>query len=180
MSNLHNTVRDRGDSGGSRRGIVVLLSMLLLVLAGCTDDAEGGATAESSVELPGWLETVSPVPGAEAAPTDIIEVQHTMTGEFEGVRILIDGTDVTADALPNEGTQGVGAGDADDQNPVGEDDANTAEGEGLLAYDPNTEVAPVQIDPGAHTVTLQQVRQPEEGEGDLEVLDTFEYTFTVR
>ena len=174
--------RHAGPTAHRSRGwrAVVVLPILLLALAACSPDTENAALPRN-IDYPAWLLSVSPIPGAEAAPTDIIEVQHTLIGEFEGVRILIDGIDVTADALPNEGTQGVGGPVMEnDQNPVGRDDENTAEGEGLLAYDPNTEVAPVQIQPGEHTVVLQKVRQPIPEESDLVVEDTFEWTFTVR
>lgn len=144
----------------------------LLVLVGCTDGPEESEpSAMTDVELPGWVTSVSPLPGAEAAPTDIIEVQHEQRGDLSGVRILIDGVDVTANAVPREGSN--------TREPFGENDENAYDGAGLLAYDPNTELAPVEIDPGEHTVTLEQVRQPEEG-ADLEVLDTFDWTFTVR
>lgn len=146
--------------------------ILVFALVGCTQGPEEGEAAGTlETDLPEWLDSVSPLPGAEAAPTDIIEVQHNQTAERTGVRMLIDGTDVTASALPNEGTQ--------TEQPFGQNDENTFEGEGLLTYDPNTELKPVEIDPGEHTVTLEQVRQPEP-EADLEVVDTFEWTFTVR
>ena len=156
------------------RGLRVLVLMLasLLLLVGCSPDPEeSDPSAMNDVELPEWVTTVSPLPGAEAAPTDIIEVQHEQRGDLAGVRIFIDGVDVTAVAVPREGSN--------TQQPIGESREEPYAAGGLLTYDPNTELAPVQIQPGEHTVRLEQVRQPEEG-ADLEVLDTFEWTFTVR
>lgn len=164
MSNLRSTLR-------ARHGFSAILASLLFVLAGCTQGPEEGEASAQDVDLPDWLEVVSPLPGAEGSATNLIEVQHNQTAELTGVRMLIDGVDVTASALPNEGTNTT--------QPFGPNDENSYEGEGLLAYDPNTELMPVEIDPGQHTVTLEQVRQPEPG-ADLEVLDTFEWTFTVR
>lgn len=156
---------------GVSRALALMLASLLL-LVGCTGDPEeSDPSAMSDVELPGWVTEVSPLPGAEAAPTDIIEVQHEQRGDLSGVRILIDGVDVTAVAVPREGSN--------TQDPIGESREEPYDAGGLLTYDPNTEVAPVEIQPGEHTVTLEQVRQPEEG-ADFEVLDTFEWTFTVR
>ena len=165
MNNLRSTLR-------VHHGVSAVVAILLIVLAGCADGPEGTqGVAEADVELPDWLDSVSPLPGAEAAPTDIIEVQHDLQGEFEGVRMFINGTDVTASALPNEGTN--------TEQPFGPNDENSFEGEGLLAYDPNTDLMPVEIDPGEHTVRLERVRLPEPG-AQLEVLDTFEWSFTVR
>ena len=152
--------------------MLAVASILLLLLTGCTREPEGAEPeTRADVELPEWLDEISPLPGAEAAPTDIIEVHHDLRGEFEGVRMLINGVDVTAAAVPNEGTNV--------QQPFGEHDENTFEGEGLLSYDPNTDLAPVPIEPGQQTVTLERVRVPEQG-AEMEVLDTFEWTFTVQ
>lgn len=154
------------------RAVLAILAAALLLLAGCTDGPEESEPeAAADVELPGWVDSVSPLPGAEAAPTDIIEVQHDQRGDLAGVRIFIDGVDVTASAVQLEGSNS--------QEPIGELPENAYDAGGLLTYDPNTELAPVPIDPGEHTVRLEQVRQSEEG-ADLEVLDSFEWSFTVR
>lgn len=155
------------------RALIAVLAALLLVLGGCAggpEELEPGPDGAAG-DLPEWITTVSPVPGAVAAPTDLIEVQHEQRGEQTSVRIFIDGVDVTTYAVPNEGTN--------TEQPFGEVAEGTNQGEGLLAYDPNTEDKPVGIDPGTHTVLLQRVRYEEFG-GDWEVLDEFEYTFTVR
>ena len=154
------------------RVLMTLLVAALPLLAGCAggpEELEPGDGA--AVELPDWITSVSPVPGAEAAPTDIIEVQHEQRGEESSVRILIDGVDVTAAAQMNVGSN--------TEQPFGEAPEGTNQGEGLLAYDPNTEAMPVEIGPGEHTVTLQRVRFEEVGE-QFDVLDEFEYSFTVR
>ncbi len=149
---------------------LVLATSLLVLLSGCTPEDDATAPVQD-VELPEWIDSVSPVPGAEAAPTDIIEVHHNERAEFRGVRIIIDGTDVTSYAVINKQDRTVGEIDnADDQQ---------FDGEGLLTYDPNSQQVPVTIDPGEHTVRLEQVRIPQEG-AQMEVLDTFEWSFSVR
>ncbi len=148
----------------------VLAMSLLVLLSGCTPEDDATAPVQD-VELPEWIDSVSPFPGAEAAPTDIIVVQHNERAEFRGVRIIIDGTDVTSYAVIDQ--QDPPVGDIDNA------DNQQFDAEGLLTYDPNSEQVPVTIDPGEHTVTLEQVRIPEEG-AQMEVLDTFEWSFTVR
>ena len=153
-----------------RAALIALISILLAALAGCAQGPEEDADAAADVELPDWLDSVSPIPGAEAAATDLIEVHHNATEEDTGVRMIIDGVDVTASAIPRD--------EPEARDPIGINDENTFEGEGRLSYDPNTDIAPVSIDPGEHTVLLEHVRLPEPG-AQLEVLDTFEWTFTV-
>lgn len=166
-------------SASPPRVLASVLAILLLALPACTQGPEEGrepAAGAGAVdaELPEWLIEVSPVPGAEAAPTDLVEVQWSRTRgaqESSGVRLFLDGTDVTAFALPNEGTN--------TEQPFGPNDENAAEAGGLLAYDPNTELMPVQLDPGEHTARVELVYQPEIG-ADLEVVDSFEWSFRVQ
>lgn len=156
------------------RVLASILACLMLVLTACTEGPEGDDASVADADLPDWLIEVSPPPGAESSPTDLVEVQWSGTSgarDSSGVRLFLDDTDVTAFALPNEGTN--------TEQPFGPNDENSAEGGGLLAYDPNTELMPVQLDPGEHTARVELVYQPDLG-ADLEVVDSFEWSFRVQ
>lgn len=103
--------------------------------------------------LPDWIERVHPDPGAEASGTPQIQVVHGAVGVREGVRLLVDGTDVT--------------------------EYVTTTRPGVLAYDPNHPRAPVELDPGTHQASALRVRLDEFGE-QHEVLDRFEWQFTLQ
>lgn len=152
-----------------RRVVVVVLMLAAAAwVGGCgQDDAgdaeEAGAAEEAgeptdsgaideSLDLPEWIQGVHPDPGAEASPTPQVQVIHGAVGVGEGVRLIVNGVDVTA---------------------------HTAEARpGVLAYDPNRPRAPVEIDPGPNTASAERVRLDEFGE-QPEVLDRFEWEFVV-
>lgn len=102
-------------------------------------------------DAPEWVDNVFPPPGSEAASVNEVQISHTAVGEQEGVRLVIDGVDVTAFSEP---------------------------GRGVLTYDPNAGRAPVELESGTHRVTAVRVKLDEFGE-PLEVVDRFGWTFTV-
>lgn len=150
-----------------RRVVVVVLVLAAAAwLGGCgQDDAEdAGAAGEAgdatdtgaideSLDLPDWITGVHPDPGAEASPTPQVQVIHGEVGVGEGVRLIVNGTDVTAHTV--------------EARP------------GVLAYDPNRSPAPVEIAPGPNSAAAERVRLDEFGE-QHEVLDRFEWEFVVQ
>lgn len=144
----------------SRRALVLrwaAVMVLMLVAAagmgGCSGDDEPGAgAAEEPVDLPDWIEGVHPDPGASASPTPEVQVLHGVVGAREGVRLLVDGTDVTQYA-----------GDRP----------------GVLSYDPDAPRAPVDLGPGTHQASAVRVLLDEFGD-QHEVLDQFEWRFTIQ
>jgi hypothetical protein len=135
----------------------VLVGLLLVVaLGGCARATDEAVTGENDVSIssqppPEWVSKIFPEPGANTTATRALEVRHDANGPQEGVRLLLDGVDVTT---------------------------YSEEGRGLLVYDPDAEAAPVELEPGRHSATLQLVRLPEAGE-QHEVIDTYEWEFTV-
>lgn len=102
-------------------------------------------------EQPKWVENVFPPPGSEAASVNKVEITHTAVGVREGVRLVIDGVDVTAFSEP---------------------------GRGRLTYEPADPRAPVEFGPGLHRATAVRIKLDEAGEPH-EVVDRFGWTFTV-
>lgn len=99
--------------------------------------------------------------GSETSVTQAVQVDHDAIAADRQVRLIIDGTDVTAYAV-----------------------ATTP---GLLEYDIDQLRSPVELQPGQHTAVVKLNRvTPGSGEGvesyDAEVHDTIEsftWTFTV-
>ena len=150
-----------------RTGVIALLVVLAMLLAGCAGDGADSVQAaadgdgQAAAELPDWVEKLYPPPGSETSATQAIQVNHTAIAADQQVRLILDGTDVTAYA--------------------------NATSPGLLEYDIDQDAAPVDLAPGDHkaTVELFQVT-PGEGEGvdsydpDVhEPIDSFSWTFTV-
>jgi len=121
-----------------------------LLLAAC-----GSETADAEAEpaaLPDWVERLSPLPGEEVETNVGIQVEHLVSAPDEGLRLRIDGVDVTS---------------------------YSDEGRGLLVYDPGRSQAPqpVELGPGEHTAELERVAV-DEASGEIEeTLDTFTWTF---
>lgn len=138
-----------------RRAAVVVLILAAGLVGGCVqEDAADRAGAEDpTIDLPDWIRGVHPDPGAEASPTPQVQVLHGEVGVREGVRLLVDGVDVTpytVEARP-----------------------------GVLAYDPNHPAAPVELDPGRHHASAERVRLDKFGE-QHDVLDRFEWEFVIQ
>lgn len=137
-------------------GTTVVPGIVLLMAPGDACTGDPATPSEPDEALPGWLERVYPPPGAEAAPIAEIEVEHNVTAQNEQIRLLIDGTDVTTYS-----------------------DLDTGE----LVYDVENDRVPVEIDVGRHHATVERRRVPEDfdvGVDEVEVLDTFEWEFTVQ
>lgn len=127
----------------------------LLLLTACRDGDAGAADAVASADLPDWVERVYPAPGQDLATNPDVQVEHALSAPDEGLRLTIDGVDVTSYA---------------------------EEGRGLLVYDPDRSAAPqpVELDPGEHTAQVERlVLDPASGEID-EVLGTFEWSFVIQ
>lgn len=136
-----------------RVAVLALLLVGLVGIGGCAGDtADEAAPVDDGAEVPDWIDRVHPEPGAQAVATPQVQVVHGQVGEREGVRLLVDGTDVTQYAGPRPG---------------------------VLAYDPNRPQAPVELGPGTHEATALHVSLDEFGE-QHEVLDRFEWEFTVQ
>lgn len=165
----------------SRRSIFLVVGACLALVAGCggargspqgsADDTTADQQAEQMPaeqgggrgperdaweqevrgEQPEWVENVFPPPGSEAASVNKVEITHTAVAEKEGVRLVIDGVDVTAFSEP---------------------------GRGRLTYEPADPRAPVELGPGLHRATAVRVELDEMGEPH-EVVDRFGWTFTV-
>lgn len=133
---------------------VVLLVVFAVLVAACAEDPGATAAPTEPAALPDWLRRVYPAPGQELTVTQDVQVQHNVTGPEEGIRLWIDGVDVTTYAL---------------------------EGRGELVYDPDREPAepPVLLDPGRHQATAQRVRLDAETGQIEEVLQEYTWSFTV-
>lgn len=117
------------------------------------EQPQSGNPAEEPVrgEQPGWVENVFPPPRSKAASVNEVQITHTNIGDNEGVRLKLDGVDVTTFSEPRAG---------------------------VLTYDPNQSRAPVELDSGRHRATAVRVRLDEAGQPH-EVVDRFEWQFTV-
>lgn len=127
----------------------------LLLLAACAEDDAGASASAGSTDLPEWVERVYPAPGQDLATNPDVQVEHDLSAPDEGIRLSIDGVDVTAYA---------------------------DEGRGLLVYDPDRSPAPqpVELDPGEHTAQVERLAvDPASGEIE-EVLGTFEWSFVIQ
>lgn len=135
--------------------IALLLLALVLAAAACSPrdvaelDDDPGAGA---APLPEWITAVSPEPGAASAAIRQVEVRTAALEEGQQVRLTIDGTDVTTYALID---------------PT------------VVAYDPSTGGAPVELGPGEHTALAELVTLPEPG-AQHTVLDQFEWSFSLQ
>lgn len=147
-----------------RRAVVMVL-MLAAVgwVGGCADDdaadstragdPTGAGAEDPTFDLPEWIRGVHPDPGAEASPTPQVQVLHGEVGVREGVRLSVDGVDVTPYTV--------------EVRP------------GVLTYDPNRSTAPVELDPGRHRAMAERVRLDKFGE-QHDVIDRFEWEFVVQ
>lgn len=147
-----------------RSTIVLLVVAVALTLSACGGDEEPEAAQGEPVavpDTPDWIEKIYPSPDSEASHTQSVQVVHTAIAADEQVRLLIDGTDVTSQALGSE--------------------------PGLLVYDMDDVNGPVQLRPGDYTAEAQLFRRtPGSGEGtesfdpDVhEVIDSYSWEFTV-
>lgn len=81
--------------------IGALLAAAALLLAGCA----GGGTGEPAGgdELPDWVLSIQPRPGSSSTANTVIEVEHAVTEPDVFIRLIVDGTDVTATAADPRG-----------------------------------------------------------------------------
>lgn len=135
-------------------GLILLLATLL---AACGEDE--GDLAATVPPPPSWIVSVEPEPGERSATFRRVEVNHTVTSDGEGVRLSIDGTDVTSYA--------------DFGRP------DTAGGPGRLVYDFEQARDFLPLEPGEHTATVSHVRLTGIG-SQHEVLDSYSWSFTIQ
>lgn len=148
MHKIMNAIPGRG---GLR--IMVLMLAAVVWLTGCAPDEQADvATSPAAAELPDWIERVHPAPGSDSSAAPQVQVAHGAVGVREGVRLMVNGTDVTEYSGPRPG---------------------------VLAYDPNRPPAPVELDPGTHQATALRVRLNRIGKPH-EVLDSVRWEFAIQ
>lgn len=132
--------------------LAVLVAALLL-LSGCGDPTADAVAEADPSELPDWVERLSPLPGQEVESNVGVQVEHLVSAPDEGLRLRIDGVDVTS---------------------------YSEEGRGLLVYDPGRSQAPqpVELDPGEHTAELERVAVDPQTDEVEETIETFTWTFS--
>ncbi len=148
-------------SSTAPRRLLTACAAVALLATGCFGDgadaikAEAEADAEVDRDLPEWLVRVFPAPGQETTATRAIQVRHNAVAPDEGIRLILDGVDVTTYAT---------------------------NGRGLLEYDVDQTASPVELKPGMHRAALEYLRVSPESEFDpeqREVLDTYTWEFEV-
>lgn len=120
-------------------GVWALIAIIAVVGA-CGDGDDASV-------MPEWVEEVYPEPGATVAVPDAVEVDHTLQTVDEDIRLVIDGTDVTAYATFEAGKIRYESGDG-----------------------------PVILGGRRHTAEVQRVELEAFGE-DYEVLDSYTWEF---
>lgn len=116
-----------------------------MILASIAVACDGGE--EDAAQMPDWVESVYPEPGATAAVPDAVEVDHTLQRVDEDVRLVIDGVDVTTYATFEAGK---------------------------IRYE--SDAGPVTLGGRTHTAEVQRVELDAFG-ADYEVLDSFSWDF---
>lgn len=133
-----------------------LLTALALLAGACAQRDEARVPDPAGVvALPEWVSRVYPEPGAQVAGAANVQVEHALSEPDEGIRLSVDGTDVTIYAQ---------------------------EGRGLLSYDPDREptTPPVELDPGDHRATVERLAlDPQTGEIE-DTVETFTWDFTIQ
>jgi hypothetical protein len=124
--------------------ILCLITISVLVTACAANSQSNGQVTN---EMPSWVRSVYPEPGAEASITDTIQVAYSRPAPGQVVRLLIDGVDVTSDA---------------------------SRGAETIDYDP--ERGPVHLTPGEHNVEVRLVVTSPDKSSD-ETLDSFQWSF---
>ncbi|MDX1689845.1 MAG: hypothetical protein R3290_02355 [Acidimicrobiia bacterium] len=80
----------------------ILAVLLLLALAACGSADDTTATDDPDA-LPEWIVRVQPEPGSSATANTVVEVEHRIVETERFVRIVVDGTDMTASASDRAG-----------------------------------------------------------------------------
>ncbi|MFP3915888.1 MAG: hypothetical protein ACLFWM_13500 [Actinomycetota bacterium] len=122
------------------RPALVLLLLMGLAAAACDSGSE-------QASMPEWVESVYPEAGTTVAVPDAVEVDHTVQGIDEDVRLVIDDVDVATYASFEAGK------------------VRYESGEG-----------PVELGGRQHTAEVQRVELPHEGT-DFRVIDSFRWQF---
>lgn len=147
----------------SRRNASWLVLPLLVVFALASAACASGAddvppTAAVPSDAPDWITKIYPAPGAETTATRAVQVQYETLPPGSEIRLIIDGTDVTSYAQ---------------------------QGTGLLEYDVDQDMAPVELEPGTHEATVELYTvQPGASEGadsfsasERAVIDSYSWSF---
>lgn len=111
-----------------------------MLLTGCGD-------GDDASRIPDWIDEVYPEPGATAAVPDGVEVNHSVQGPNQDVRLIVDGTDVTTYATFEAGKMRYESG-----------------------------LGPVVLGAGPHTAEVQLVEVAEFGE-QFQVIDSYTWEF---
>lgn len=165
---------------------LVLLSGIAVLGAACTGDDAGddGAVAtvtggpaatpptstphDSDPTMPAWVQRVHPPPNASNSPERAVSVDATTVPAGQELRLIIDGIDVTAQALTAEPSDTAGI----DGQPTNN---------GSLRYDPrDTAGAPlVELRPGEHSATAE-LRERSEFGGRSRLIDAYTWQFVLQ
>ncbi|HWB72311.1 MAG TPA: hypothetical protein VG452_08830 [Egibacteraceae bacterium] len=164
---------------------VTLVAVLVALMSACRSDVSdeaGGDTVvgggEVTAELPPWLERIYPAEDQVVTVTRDVQVDHNLVEPDQGIRLLIDGVDVTTYSLEGRGElvydpdRPIPPADP----PVGarEDPAEQAASEAPIAG------GPVDLSPGSHSATVQRVRVDPETGFIEETLDEFTWDFVIQ
>jgi hypothetical protein len=95
-------------SGLVRTGLLALVVALGLMGVACAGQQRGAVATASDAgpdhkDLPSWIVSVYPGPGRSMASVSVVEVVHRVSGPRRGVRLLVDGVDVTATSKLSSG-----------------------------------------------------------------------------
>jgi hypothetical protein len=152
---------------------VVMVTLCLVAAAACGDDDVSDTTRGTSTTdqldprpsgLPSWLERVFPEDGANSSER-AVEVDYGLLGDRQEIRVVIDGTDVTAQL---DGIDRASDGDTLFPSP------------GQLRYDPSAIERPiVPLEPREHSAEVRLVELDEFG-ANLETIDEYSWSFTVQ
>lgn len=136
-----------GEGSPVRRSALMILCLITIsvLVTACT--ASSQSNGQMTNEMPAWVRSVYPEPGAEASVTDTIQVVYSRPPPGQVVRLLIDGVDVTSDA---------------------------SRGAETIDYDP--EKGPVHLTPGEHNVEVRLVVTSPDNSSD-QTLDSFHWSF---
>lgn len=146
---------------------IALAASLVVTLVACGDDDESQQAPDPTAtpdDLPDWIESVYPVPGAQSAADMLIELRFEPGMEPQRtVRLVLDGVDVTAySELTGDAT---GPGDLV-LTPT------------VLVYEPTaSDEAIAPLDPGDHTATAELVEVTFGEPSD--VIDDYTWSFSV-
>ncbi|MGE0732208.1 MAG: hypothetical protein AB7O92_29085 [Acidimicrobiia bacterium] len=126
-----------------------------------------GAADYSDPVMPDWIQRVRPSPDADTSAERAVSVDAVTLDESQELRLIIDGVDVTAQALVSEPSGSAGV----DGQPATNDQ---------LRYDPRDTSTPlVELAPGDHSATAELRERSEFGAQSV-LLDSYTWQFNLQ